>query len=94
MAKVKGIALTEKGSLKPLVRDHLSEYVFKQIANLVPNVEVVADRKNVLCVSHTDLKGNNIYTTITITTGIKHPSEMADRKSRAKATVETIEFEE
>ena len=45
MAKVKGNALTEKGSLKPLIRDHLSEYVFKQIANLVPNVEVVTDRK-------------------------------------------------
>ena len=94
MAKVKGNALTEKGSLKPLVRDQLSEYVFKQVANLVPNVETVTDKKNVLCVSHTDLKGNNIYTTITITTGIKHPSEMADRKPRAKATIETIEFEE
>lgn len=94
MAKVKGNALTEKGGLKPLVRDQLSEYVFKQIVKLVPNVEVIADKKNVLFVSHTDLKDNDIYTTITITTGVKHPSAMADRKPKAKTTAETIEFEE
>lgn len=92
MAKIKGVALTEKGQVKPLVRDNVSEFVRKQALKGINGAEIVEGKKNLLVVSHSDSKDNDFYTTITFTTSATHPSNLAERKSKPKAT-ETVEFE-
>lgn len=95
MAKINGIALTEKGQVKPLVRDNLSGHVRKQVLVSVKGAQSVEGKKNVLVVEHTDIADNTIYTTITFTTSAKHPSDLKERKPKvSKSEPIEIEFEE
>lgn len=92
MAKVNGNALNEKGSLKQLVRDGLTERVKGNILNGVKGCELVEGKKNILVFPHTDKLGNDIYTVVEIRTTLKHPSELAERGKKEKTASETIEF--
>lgn len=84
MAKqLKGIALTEKGSLKQQVRQGATEYVYNMLAK-VNGVETVEDKKNVLVVEFEDKNGTTFYTQITLTTSLTHPSNKAEKKSSHK----------
>lgn len=88
---LRGIAINEKGNLKPAVRNEASKAITNKIAKHVQGTEVV-DGKNVLVVVHTDAQGNEFYTSITVSTSLKHPSELATRKP-SKKEESAISFE-
>ena len=91
--RIKNVALTDKGNLKPAVRTELAKYVASN-PDIFASAEKV-DGKNTYFVTATDLDGNVIYINFDVTISTKSPYDRAERKatSKPKAEVEAIEIE-
>lgn len=94
MKHINGIALTEKGVLKTAVRNAIKS---KDNAELEPvlnelGFEYVED-KNAYVMAREDQNGNLVYTVLTMTISTKHPSDLAERKPKAKKQTESQEVE-
>lgn len=95
MKKINGIALTEKGVLKNAVRTAIKDKDTAVLEGVLAELgfEYVAD-KNAFVLTRVDEKGSNVYTVLTMTVSTKHPNELAERKSKPKASTEKdIEIE-
>ena len=89
MKKINGIAITEKGVLKNAVRTSIKA---KDTAILVDALadlgfEFVED-KNAYVLTRVDNNETPVYTILTMTISTKHPSDLAERKSKPKASKE------
>lgn len=95
MKKINGIALTEKGVLKNAVRTAIKEKDTAVLVDALADLgfEYVED-KNAFALTRVDENGSNVYTVLTMTISTKHPSDLAERKSKPKAfTEKDIEIE-
>lgn len=95
MKQIKGIALTEKNVLKAQVRNSIKEIDNAHLNPVLADLgyEYVAD-KNAYVQTRVDQNGTEVYTVLTMTVSTKHPSELAERKPRAKAkATEEVEVE-
>lgn len=95
MKKINGIALTEKGVLKNAVRTAIKEKDTAVLVDALTDLgfEYVED-KNAFALTRVDENGSNVYTVLTMTISTKHPSDLAERKSKPKASTEKdIEIE-
>lgn len=95
MKTINGVALTDKGVIKNAVRNTIkakdNAELFSPMSNL--GYEYVED-KNAYVLTRVDNNGNEVYTVLTMTITTKHPSDLAERKSKPKAkTTEEIEIE-
>ena len=93
MAKINGVVLTEKGVVKTAVRKGIVE---KEMKNLENNGFERVEEKAILVKEYTDLKGNVIYATLTLTVStvdprIEKPKKAKTTKSKEK---ETFDIEE
>lgn len=93
MAKINGVVLTDKGVVKTAVRKGIVE---KEMRNLENNGFDRVEEKAILVKEYTDLKGNVIYATLTLTVSTVDPR--IEKPKKAKATKskekETFEIEE
>lgn len=94
MKKINGIALTEKNVLKTAVRNAIKS---KDNTELNPALtelgyEFVED-KNAYVLTREDQNGNLVHTVLTMTISTKHPSDLAERKPKAKKSTENQEVE-
>lgn len=92
--RIKNVALTEKGNLKPVVRTEMAKYVAGN-----PDIFATAEKvegKNTYFIPVTDADGNVFYINFDVTVTTKHPADRAERKATPKAKVEaeTIEIEQ
>lgn len=95
MKNVKGIAVTEKGALKPLVRNKIKSLDLNAVAELLADYGfTIVEGKNAVALERKDENDNSIYTVLTMTISTLNPTAKAERvyKSKAKPT-ETIEIE-
>jgi hypothetical protein len=94
MKHINGIALTEKGVLKTAVRNAIKS---KDNAELEPVLTEIGfdyvEDKNAYVLAREDNNGNAVYTVLTMTISTKHPSELAERKPKAKKPTESQEVE-
>lgn len=94
MKHINGIALTEKGVLKTAVRNAIKS---KDNAELEPVLTEIGfdyvEDKNAYVLVREDNNGNAVYTVLTMTISTKHPSELAERKPKAKKPTENQEVE-
>lgn len=93
MAKINGVVLTEKGVVKTAVRKGIVE---KEMKNLENNGFERVEEKATLVKEYTDLKGNVIFATLTLTVSTTDPR--IEKPKKAKATKskekETFDIEE
>ena len=97
MAKMNEISiLTEKGVLKAHVRNQIKTNDYNKLVEVLAELgyEPVKE-KNAFAKARQDKDGNVVYTTLTMAVSTKHPSELAEKKSKpkAKAEIEEIEVE-
>lgn len=95
MAKISEMnVLTEKGVLKNNVRASVKEHDSKKVADTLNTLgfEYVAD-KNAYVKTRVDMNGVEIYTVLTMTVTTKHPSDLAERKPKAKKASEPSAIE-
>lgn len=94
MKKINGIALTEKGVLKTAVRNAIKS---KDNADLEPVLTEIGfdyvEDKNAYVMTREDQNGNLVHTVLTMTISTKHPSDLAERKPKAKKPTESQEVE-
>jgi hypothetical protein len=94
MKHINGIALTEKGVLKTAVRNAIKS---KDNAELEPVLTEIGfdyvEDKNAYVLAREDNNGNAVYTVLTMTISTKHPSDLAERKPKAKKPTESQEVE-
>lgn len=94
MKHINGIALTEKGVLKTAVRNAIKS---KDNAELEPVLTELGytyvEDKNAYVLEREDNNGNLVYTVLTMTISTKHPSDLAERKPKAKKPSESQEVE-
>lgn len=86
MAKISEMnVLTEKGVLKNGVRTSIKGHDSVKVADTLETLgfEYVAD-KNAYVKTRVDMNGVEIYTVLTMTVTTKHPSDLAERKPKAK----------
>ena len=86
MAKISEMnVLTDKGVLKNGVRTAIKDNDSGKIATALEDLgyEYVAD-KNAYVKTRYDVNGVAIHTVLTMTVTTKHPSELAERKPKAK----------
>lgn len=89
--KIKNVALTEKGNLKPVVRTEMAKYVAGN-----PDIFATAEKvegKNTYFIPVTDVEGNVFYINFDVTVTTKHPADRAERKATPKAKVEAEAIE-
>lgn len=93
MAKINGVVLTEKGVVKTAVRKGIVE---REMKNLEINGFERVEEKATLVKEYTDLKGNVIFATLTLTVSTTDPR--IEKPKKAKATKskekETFDIEE
>ena len=93
MAKINGVVLTEKGVVKTAVRKGIVE---KEMRNLENNGFERVGEKAILVKEYTDLNGNVIYATLTLTVSTVDPT--VEKPKKAKTTKskekETFDIEE
>lgn len=92
MAKINGSAFTEKGALKPIVRETI-------MSDMLPKTDVALsaigftynEDKKTYSAKFVDNNGKEVYFNLAVSVG-KNPADKADKKpSKKKATVaETI----
>ena len=95
MKQIKGIALTEKGVLKAQVRNAIKD---KEITHLTPALAEMGyeyvESKNCYVQTRVDSNGTEVYSVLTLTISTKHPTNLAERKAKPKASAtEDIEVE-
>ena len=96
MKQIKGIALTEKGVLKNAVRSAIKERDNAELESVLNDLGYeYVENKNAYVQTRVDQNGNEVYTVLTMTISTKHPSDLAERKSKpkAKATDNEVEVE-
>lgn len=92
MAKIKGIALTEKNVVKTAVRNGIIEMHAPKIESM--SFERV-ENKNVFYKEYVDSKGNVVYATITLTVGTSNPTIEKPKAIKSKSKkVETFSIED
>ena len=91
MIKVKTVALTEKGQVKPDVRKEVANLVATN-RDLFTSAEKV-DGKMLFTLPIEDVDGNTFYVNYEVTVSNKPAAERAVRKSTPKAKVETESIE-
>ena len=92
MAQIKGIALTEKGVVKPAVRKGICETQAPKIESI--GFEKLED-KNVFYKEYVDIKGKKVYATITLTVGTTNPTIEKPKATKNKdKKVETFSIED
>lgn len=91
--RIKNVALTDKGNLKPVVRTEMAKYVAGN-PDIFANAEKV-EGKNTYFIPVTDAEDNVFYINFDVTISTKSPYDRAERKSTPKAKVEAevIEIE-
>ena len=96
MKKILGVALTEKGVLKPSVRTAIKNKDVAELQGIIDTMgfEYCAD-KNAFVLTRSDANGNEIYTVLSMTVSTTHPSNLAERKGKPKkaSVKEEIEIE-
>lgn len=94
MKQIKGNALTEKGVLKAQVRDTIKTIDSKELSSNLEDLgyEYIPN-KNAYVLTRVDTNGNNVYTILSMTVSTKHPTELAEKKSKPKAKAEVVEIE-
>lgn len=95
MAKISEMnVLTEKGVLKNNVRASVKAHDSEKVADTLNTLgfEYVAD-KNAYVKTRVDMNGVEIYTVLTMTVTTKHPSDLAERKPKAKKASEPSAIE-
>lgn len=96
MKKIFGVALTDKGVLKPAVRTAIKGKDVEELSNILADYgyEYCAD-KGAFVLTRADNNDNEIYTVLTMTVSTTHPSNLAERKGKPKkaSTKEEIEIE-
>lgn len=94
--RINTVAVSEKGALKPAVRKAILDTQSPVLNEVLGDMGFVAypDQK-AYALPISDASGNIIYLTLSVTVGLKAPSDKAERKARTpkpKAEVEAIEF--
>ena len=94
MKTIKGIALTEKNVLKTAVRNAIKSKDNTELEPVLTELgyEFVED-KNAYVLTREDQNGNLVHTVLTMTITTKHPSDLAERKPKAKKSTESQEVE-
>ena len=94
MKKICGVALTEKGVLKPSVRTAIKNKDVAELQGVLVDFEYVAE-KGAFVMTRVDNDGNEIYTVLNMTVSTTHPLNLAERKGKPKkaSTKEEIEIE-
>lgn len=92
MMKMKAVALTEKGVVRPQVRKSLVSYVAKHQDTIFAKAERV-DQKAVWCLPVEDSAGNTVYINFDITITTKNPCDRAERKAKPKSSGGSSNFE-
>lgn len=87
MKKINGIAISEKGALKNAVRSGIVDKVVNEVDLSNLGFEYDSNKK-AYYQTYEDRQGNKVYATLTLTIGLKAPSEKAERKSGHKKPVE------
>lgn len=94
MKNIKGIALTDKGVLKTAVRNAIKTKDMDEALTALSALGYeYVEEKNAFVQAREDIKGNLVYTVLTMTVSTKHPSELAERKPRAKKNSSPDTFE-
>lgn len=96
MKTIKGNALTEKNVLKTAVRNAIKAKDTAELETVMSDLgyDYVAE-KNAYVQTREDAHGNQVHTVLTMTISTKHPSDLAERKPKAKksADTDTVEVE-
>ena len=90
MAKINGVVLTEKGVVKTAVRKGIVE---KEMRNLENNGFERVGEKAILVKEYTDLNGNVIYATLTLTVSTVDPTVEKPKKAKTSKVKEKETFE-
>lgn len=90
MAKISGVVLTDKGVVKTAVRKGIVE---KEMKNLENNGFERVEEKAILVKEFTDLKGNVIYATLTLTVSTVDPRVEKPKKAKTSKVKEKETFE-
>lgn len=94
MKKINGIALTEKGVLKTAVRNAIKSKDNAELEMVLAELGYTyVEDKNAYVVTREDNNGNLVHTVLTMTISTKHPSDLAERKPKAKKPTESQEVE-
>lgn len=94
MKHINGIALTEKGVLKTAVRNAIKSKDSAELENVLLELGYTyVENKNAYVLTREDNEDNAVYTVLTMTITTKHPSELAERKPKAKKSTESQEVE-
>ena len=81
--RIKSVALTEKGQVKPVARKAIVNHIAAN-PNLFAHATRVGD-KGVFTMEVTDAAGNVIFVNFDVTVSTKAAADRAERKPRAKA---------
>lgn len=94
MAKINGVALTEKGVVKTAVRTGIVEKEMKAFENAMVGYER-AEKGAVMFKTYEDKNGNIIYATYTLTVSTSNPNaEKSKATKKVAKEPETFEIEE
>ena len=93
MARIKGVALTEKGVVKTPVRKGIVE---KELKDLSINGFERVENKAILVKEYEDNNGKIVYATLTLTVSTNDPrvEKPKGQKTSKEKVVETFEIEE
>ena len=87
--KIKSVALTDKGQVKPAVRKAIVDHIAANPSAFASAVRV--DGKNVFTMQVTDASGNVVFVNFDVTVSTKAAADRAPRKPRAKATADSAD---
>lgn len=90
MAKINGVVLTEKGVVKTAVRKGIVE---REMKNLENNGFERVEEKATLVKEYTDIKGNVIFATLTLTVSTTDPRVEKPKKAKTSKVKEKETFE-
>ena len=94
MKHINGIALTEKGVLKTAVRNAIKSKDNAELEMVLVELGYTyVEDKNAYVLTREDNNGNAVHTVLTMTISTKHPSDLAERKPKAKKPNESQEVE-
>ena len=90
MKKINTVAVSEKGALKPAVRNAINGDYLPQIADALEVLGFTynADKKS-YDLAFVDTDGNNVYMTLKASVGLKASADKAERKPSTRKTTET-----
>ena len=81
--KIKSVALTDKGQVKPAVRKAIVDHIAANPSAFASAVRV--DGKNVFTMQVTDANGNVVFVNFDVTVSTKAAADRAPRKPKAKS---------